>query len=104
MKFFSLKEVTQNTILSGRFVPEANLEKRNCQFLAQQSPQFLNLWLYTHPMEANKSEKNNNVYSCLVKDPGEIMFPYEWTLPPFELDLMGITVLHWVGGLKWKFN
>ena len=42
-KFFSLKEVTQNTILSGRFVPEANLEKRNCQFLAQQSPQFLNL-------------------------------------------------------------
>lgn len=42
-KFFSLKEVTQNTILSGRFVPEANLEKHNCQFLAQQSPQFLNL-------------------------------------------------------------
>lgn len=79
----SLKEVTQNTILSGRFVPEANLEKQNCQFLAQQSPQCLNLRLYTNPMEANKSEKNSNVDSCLVKDPGEILSPYEWTLLPF---------------------
>lgn len=82
-KFLSLKEVTQNTILSGRFVPEVNLKKHNCQFLAQQSPQFLYLRLYTNPMEANKSEKNNNVYSCLVKDPGEIMSPNEWTLSPF---------------------
>ena len=33
----------------------------------------------------SKSEKNNNVYLCLVKDPGEIISPYEWTLSPFWL-------------------
>lgn len=56
---------------------------------------YISVTLPTNPMVAkNKSKRKNAFYSCSAKNPDEVTSPCEWAVSPFQLSVIGVTILH----------